>query len=307
MALSRPQAAPTCEFARWERRAEDGDREGVGWGKRQRRSALPSAEAPGSHHQVAATVGDAIVPRLVLTGRCMERGGVGQPDESLAAMVESLARRSLHADPAEIVTWAERRHAEGRTVETLYMDLLAPVAAQLRRWVGDDICTAAEATLALSCLHRVLHALAPAFYEDAAQPIATERALWAALPRAQADSDALFDCFEVALTAEFFRRAGWDVWADSFRSRAALTELVRKKRFALVGLVVREDADLEDVGRVVHAVRQASRNRDLGILLAGPAVQRHPERAVTVGADAAVSDARHAVKQAAELGITSVF
>ena len=268
---------------------------------------MPSAEAPVTHRQVAATVGDAIVPRLVLTGRCMERGGTDHPDEGAAAAVENLARRALHDEPAAIVAMVGGLHAEGWSVESLYMDLLAPAASRLRRWVGEDLCTTAEATLALSCLHRALHALAPAFYEEAARPMGRERALWTALPRAQPDGAALFDCFDVALTAEFFRRAGWDVWADSFRSRSALTAVVRDKRFALVGLIVRDGSDLEEVGRVVHAVRQASRNRDVGILLGGPAMQRQPDRAVTAGADAAVTDARHAVRQAAEFEIGSVF
>ena len=64
-----------------------------------------------------------------------------------------------------------RGHARrGASVETLYLDLLAPTARHLGDLWDADVCDFTEVTVGLGRLQQVLHELSPAFQSEIAQP-----------------------------------------------------------------------------------------------------------------------------------------
>lgn len=107
--------------------------------------------------------------------------------------------------------------------------------------------------------------------------------------------------FGLSMVAEFFRRAGWDVWSGPVASRQELVGMVRAAWFAVVGLSVSSERKLDEVATAIRAIRRASRNRSIGVMVGGPMFLEHPDWVARVGADATAVDGRQAIRQAHDL------
>jgi methylmalonyl-CoA mutase cobalamin-binding subunit len=104
------------------------------------------------------------------------------------------------------------------------------------------------------------------------------------------------------MVAEFFRRAGWDVWDEpAVPANANLVQLVRAERFDIVGLSLASEIHLDGLARGIRALRRASRQRSVGILVGGPLFVEHPDLVARVGADATAIDGGQAPVQAENL------
>jgi MerR family transcriptional regulator, light-induced transcriptional regulator len=75
--------------------------------------------------------------------------------------------------------------------------------------------------------------------------------------------------FGRVMVADFFRRAGWDVWTDAVPGSSELVSLVRQEWITIVGLSVGSETHLEGVASTIHALRRAARNRSPGLCRAG--------------------------------------
>jgi len=266
-----------------------------------RRAAAPAnAEPPHAeppHAPLARTLDGAVIPRLVLAGRvdralheAAPQGADDRADDSAGTLAELVLARD--ADAAR--HFVDQLHERGDSFERLYLDVVAPAARRLGDLWTDDRCHFTDVTLALSRLHHMLHLLGHDFYAEGPQPELPRRALLLPAPGEQ-------HSFGLAMVAEFFRRAGWDVWASATLERGDLLRLVGRERFDLVGLSSGCDARLDVLPTLVHAVRHRSRNPDLGVFVGGPPFLDHPELATAVGADGTALDGRQAVAQAEEL------
>jgi methanogenic corrinoid protein MtbC1 len=100
------------------------------------------------------------------------------------------------------------------------------------------------------------------------------------------------------MVAEFFLRAGWNVWTEPRSTGEALAGIVHDNWFAVVGLSVGCETALETLPEVIRDLRRASRNRTIGVMVGGPAFNARPELVRIVGADATASDGRQAALQA---------
>jgi methanogenic corrinoid protein MtbC1 len=107
--------------------------------------------------------------------------------------------------------------------------------------------------------------------------------------------------FGAVIVAEFFRRAGWDVWDDPGASKEEILRIVRSEWFSVVGLSVSCEQHLEGLGSVIRAIRRASRNPSIGVMVGGLPFIDRPERVALVGADATAADGRQATLQAQNL------
>lgn len=246
---------------------------------------------------LSRTVERAIIPRLVLAGQVGQ--STRQPSRSEGwcpseVDVEHLAGLVIAHEPAYVVSFVETLWNRGATLETLYLDLLAPTARRLGDMWCEDLCDFTQVTMGLWCLHQVLHAFSHAFQAEDRQPQNGWRILLAPAPGEQ-------HTFGLGMVAEFFRRDGWQVVAGMQATAAELADLVRRQWFSVVGLSVGGEVKLEPIGQCIRMVRDASRNPTLGVLLGGPLLLDRPELARLVGADATATDARHATRQAARL------
>lgn len=262
--------------------------------------ADPKHRADGHDQQLLRVIEAEVVPRLVLSRRAASGAApVGAAGDHVPAVpdpadVEELVRLAVAHDAVAASAYVEAVRSRGASVESLYLDLLAPAARRLGELWTADLCGFADVTVALGRLQQLLRELGPAFRGEAGQRGHGRRALLVPTPGDQ-------HTFGLVMVAEFFARAGWDVWSGPAASRAELVGLVRGSWFAVVGLSVGGECRLDGLAATIRAIRRASRNRSIGVLVGGPVFVERPELAVIVGADATAVDGRQAVLQAQDL------
>ncbi len=185
----------------------------------------------------------------------------------------------------------ESLRARGVALEVLYLDLLAPAARHLGELWEADLCDFTQVTLGLWRLQQVMHELSPAFQNEAAYTVQRRRVLLAPAPGSQ-------HTLGLFMVAEFFRRAGWEVSAEPASSVAELVAAVGADWFDVVGLSMGSELHVEGVSAAIGALRKASRNPALGVMVGGAVFVADPGLVAVVGADATAADAPQAVAQA---------
>ncbi len=239
-----------------------------------------------------------IIPRLVLArraGRETLRMPAADTATPKAVEVEELAGLVLTKDTAVARSFVEQMHERGTPVETLYLDLLAPTARRLGELWCEDSCDFTDVTVGLGRLQEVLHELSPLFRAEVEPHERGRRVLLVPVPGEQ-------HSFGLHMVAEFFRRTGWDVWSGAqISSGADLVQVVRSEWFAVVGLSLACETRIDALATGIRALRRASRNRAIGVLVGGPLFIEHPELVARVGADATAIDGGQAPMQAQNL------
>lgn len=260
--------------------------------------AQPSAQGKSARvGQLVSTLEGEVIPRLVLLRRARAYQGSGETGTSAQSGLECIdefARLLLANDVEVAYSYIDAIRSRGVLMEGIYLELLAPTARRLGEMWEQDLCGFADVTVALCRLHEVLRGLSPVFRSDADTVPLSRRILLAPVPGDQ-------HTFGLLMVADFFRREGWDVWAEPVESRVDLVELVQRQWFSVVGLSVGGDTGLVSISAIIHELRKASRNRSVGIMVGGPLFIKQPELAVQVGADATAIDGRHATVQAEQV------
>jgi hypothetical protein len=210
------------------------------------------------------------------------------------ADVAEMVALALAHDADGMAACADRILACGICLDKLLLKVLAPAAERV-----EALCNAhgedwIAAMLAEWHLKRLLRHLLAGFHGHAITPVSAPRALLTTLPGEH-------ERLEMLITAEFLRREGWQVNDDPAATRQALTRRVHDEWFSVIGLSIASEARFEAMARGIRAVRRASLNPALGVLVLGPSFTQHPEMVHLVGADAAALDAREAVLQARDL------
>ncbi len=235
------------------------------------------------------TVIDQVIPRLVLAGRA----ALAPAAAPLVAVsdVASLADAAVSPEEGAALAVVAGLRSRGVPMESVYLDLLAPAARHLGSLWDNDATDFSTVTLGLWRLHGVLREIGPAFWQAPPRRPQTSRALLCPVPGAQHN-------FGVMMVADFFRRAGWSVWCEPATTTAGLIELVRAEWFAVIGFSIGTELHIDELASCIRAVRRASRNRGLGVMVGGPLVNERPELVQLVGADATARDGWQAVLQA---------
>lgn len=247
-------------------------------------------------HWLQRTIETEIIPRLMLAHRA---NIFVHPDSATDAIdvleeedVESFAALVLRDDVDACTSFVGALRERGVPLDQVFLGLMAPVARRMGAMWEADECDFAQVTLALWRLQSLVLDLSPqmpAVWH--ARPEAPRRALLAAAPGSQ-------HTLGLLMVSEFFRRAGWDVWSDPSASEGDLVALMRSEWFDLVGLSVGMDGHVQPLRSVILALRRASRNPQLGVMVGGPIVLDRPQLIAQVGADFTASDARQAVERA---------
>lgn len=261
------------------------------------------AEAAGIpiESELTRTIEGEIIPRLMLVHRVDPAGAPEEERPALSASeVAEFARLVMSPNVGDAVSYIEGLRGQGLSLETLFLDLLAPTARLLEDMWQADLCDSTDVTVGLCHLQQLLREYSPAFETEVEHPAHGRRVLWAQLPGAPCTFE-LKNAFGVRIAEEFFRRAGWEVWGGNPASMNELVAMVRREWFDLVGLTVCADTPLEQVASVIGAIRRASCNRALGVMVGGAMFVDHPEWVTQVGADAIAVDGRQAILQAQSL------
>ena len=237
-----------------------------------------------------------IIPRLMLAHRA--------PEECLSAATATDSRVSpddvrafakLVLAPDENVAHAciEAMRVRGISVETIYLDLLAPVARYLGEQWELDLCDFTEVTVGLGRLQQVLRELSPAFGQSNHHPSGRSVLL---LPGPGEQHT-----FGLVMVAEFFRRAGWDVGGGPWEAGADPVMMVQREWFDVVGFSLGNETQVDELAACIKKVRAAALNKSICVIVGGPIFIERPEFVAYVNADAAATDGGQAPELAAKL------
>jgi methanogenic corrinoid protein MtbC1 len=253
--------------------------------------AIPQPSLQERLARIVRTIEADIIPRLVRAHRPppAEAAAVApsSPPPLDAALVAPFVQAVLADNEGAWQQTIERLSAQGVTIEAIYLDLLTPAARELGRMWEDDDVLFSDVTVGVGRLQRLMRRLSPAFGREVDHPSDGRRALLLPAPGEQ-------HTFGLAMVAEFFRRGGWDVICDLDGKASDPVSLVRGEWFDVVGISAGVDARVDWLKAGITAVRHASRNRAVGVMVGGPIFVADPARAAAVGADATASDGRQA-------------
>lgn len=254
-----------------------------------RRADEASAQADISNRIAAITVAieHGVLPRLAAA----HRGAADQPRGPHPALGKLMAEL-LSDDPAAALARIEALRDSGQDAPDLLLDLVTPAARRLgEMWTADE-CSFVDVTVGLWRLQQALGALGLPLHEMAFAP--QRRVLLAAAPGEQ-------HTLGLLMVAEFFRRAAWEVESVLGGGAAPLLARVAAEPFAVVGLAAGSSLRLGAVATLVRSLRHASANKQVVILLGGPAFLGRAELARELGADATAADGPTAVQRAESL------
>ena len=237
--------------------------------------------------RLARAIETDVIPRLVQAhrpGAANPQPGSAQP---LQADVDSFLKQIVLGHEADTMALIEGLRERGVSVESLYIDLFGPIARRLGEMWDDDACDFSTVTVALGRLQRLLRELSPAFGTEIEHPANGRRALFVQ-PRDEQHS------FGLSMVAEFFRRDGWDVIGGVGGAVASPVAMVRDEWVDIIGFSIGSDARLPWLQETIAAVRAASRNPALAVLVGGPPFVAQPEVALKLGADGTARNGKEA-------------
>lgn len=238
-----------------------------------------------------------IIPRLMLAHRapreCLTLPEVAN-DQVCQDDIEAFAKLVLLPDEDLALPCVAAMRARGISVETIYIDLLAPVARYLGTLWDQDLCDFTEVTMGLGRLHRVLRDLSPAFSRSSDCAANGRRVLLLPAPGEQ-------HTLGLVMVAEFFRRAGWDVAGGPWEAGGDPSVMVQREWFDVVGFSMANHLNMEDLRDCIGKVRRSALNPNVGIMVGGPAFASNPEYVELVNADASVNDGSKAPEFAEKL------
>jgi len=237
--------------------------------------------------RLARTIEADVIPRLVQA----HRSGAANPQPGSAAPqqtdIDKFLQQIVLGSEPETLALIEDLRERGVSVESLYIDLFGPVARRLGEMWDDDACDFSTVTVALGRLQRLLRELSPAFGTEIEHPANGRRALFVQ-PRDEQHS------FGLSMVAEFFRRDGWDVIGGVGGAVASPVTMVRNEWVDVIGFSIGSDMRLPWLQETIAAVRAASRNTSLGVLVGGPPFVAQPELALQLGADGTARNGKEA-------------
>jgi methanogenic corrinoid protein MtbC1 len=252
------------------------------------------SESQLNRERLVRTIEGEIVPRLVLMRRVAgARDVVASPQTRFpdSSDVKELVRLLMAHDVSVASAYVETVRQRGATLERVCLDLLAPAARHFGMLWEQDECDFMQVTVGLCRLHQLLRELSPEFGAADAERKGNRRILLAPCPGDQ-------HTFGISLVAQFLTKADWDVWHEFPTSVAEIVEIVRQNWFAVIGLSVGTEAQLDQLASTISSIRRESRNREIGVLVGGPILVDKPELARMVGADATAEDGPQAVLRA---------
>ena len=248
------------------------------------------------HTLLERTIEGEIIPRLMLAHR-----GRGDSDQA-TAMRRRLDERTvghfthlvLEEDDPTCMAYLADLRSEGVSLESLFLDLISPAARRLGRMWEEDTAGFAEVTIALCRLHRLFRSLCSEFQPETDVAGDRPRMLLLPVPGEQ-------HLLGVLMVQEFFRRAGWNADVGPHDTLPEVVRHVRDNWFTIVGLSASCEPLLDRCTLAIRAIRLASCNPGLFVMVGGAAFIGHPERVARVGADAMAQDGREAVECADRL------
>lgn len=236
-----------------------------------------------------------IIPRLLMAHSSGEerkrsrRFRTITPDDA-----SRFALLPLRLEAASLLTEVDAFIAEGASVETICLDLLAPAARKLGEMWDNDECDFLDVTMGLWQLQEVMREIAARSPVEHGGLVTPRSALFTPMPGDHHN-------FGTLMIEEVFARSGWNSEALVKPERRELLDRLSRQPFDLVGLTLARDCPSAALGNLIKAMRNVSANPHIIVLVGGRMINENPEIAMEVGADGTGSDALAALELANDL------
>jgi methanogenic corrinoid protein MtbC1 len=239
---------------------------------------------------LAQAIQHEIIPRLMLAHRTPVE--CSAPYDNIAeaispADVSDFAHVLLKGSEANALQWIEDLRHKGSSIETIYLDLLAPVARHLGDMWNEDLCDFTDVTIGLGQLHKILHILHD---KHDRQQYPLPNGLSVLLMPAPGEQHTL----GLTMVSDFFQRAGWEVAGGPYAASDDPVVLVKKRAYDAVGFSLATSMGLNRLKECITAVRASAAPSTVCIIVGGPYFSAHPDQVTHVGADLLVQDASSA-------------
>jgi methanogenic corrinoid protein MtbC1 len=250
-----------------------------------------------------------IIPRLLATYRARAAAtgtmaaakalipakSVPRPSYS-ATDAASLALGVIGPRPEEAVAAViARLVAEGEAAALQCLELIADTARHLGVLWTEDRAGFEEVTIGMFHLQRMAHEIAPMTRRVVLPPSAPRRSLLLLTLDGEQHSLAK------TLLANCFDSAGWQVSTVQVSSSDDVGSLVSIIDYDVVGFSMASDVLLSRADHCIKAVRAASHNKDVIIMVGGALILATPSLVETLGADGTAASAAEATVRAEEL------
>jgi MerR family transcriptional regulator, light-induced transcriptional regulator len=252
-------------------------------------SQVPGAEIRGQplnpNDPLASVIALDIIPRLLMGHRIDERGkGAPRPkntftDADRAEFLENVLK--LPCD--KLVPILHDMLSRGHELDTVLLDLMAPVAKTLGEMWERDVVTFVDVTIGVQRMQQVLREVC----HPASMTNASSNAPQALLLPAPGETHS----FGLVIVCELFRKRGWYVDGGMPTTAKALTQMVRSQSYAIVGFSLSNPVLLDDLTKAIAGVRKASAYKQVSVIVGGSAFEGKTGLAARIGADAAFADA----------------
>ncbi len=204
------------------------------------------------------------------------------------ADVEEFTQLSLTGEAHVLLDFVDNCLATGSSVETIYVDLLAPAARRLGEYWEDDSEDFVGVTMGLWRIQEILRELTLRIPPKSRPGHGQRSALFSAVPGEQ-------HSFGTLMVSECFQRAGWDTDALIEPTQSELNGKLAKRHYDLVGLTVSRDCTTGSLCSLITTIKAVSYNPNIRILMGGRVINEQPYLVAECGADATAADAPSAV------------
>ena len=249
-----------------------------------------------------------IIPRLLATYRA-RAAAAGKPTPKAVAAAPAPAQKShsatdaaslalgvIGAKPEDAVAAVlARLIAEGEAAEARCLELIADAARHLGVLWVEDRAGFEEVTIGMFHLQRMAHDIAPMTRRVALPQGATRKTLLLLTLNGEQHSLAK------TLLANCFDSAGWQVSTVQVSSTDDVASLVSTVDYDVVGFSMATDVQISRADHCIKAVRQASHNRNVIIMVGGAMILATPSLVETLGADGTAATAAEATTRAEQL------
>lgn len=228
-----------------------------------------------------------IIPRLLIANGWQAESAPTAALDVEADDIYDFAQMMISLDLARAHLVIAGAREQGVSMENIMLKLFAPTANRLGVMWEDDDCTFTDVTVGLCALQSLVRSLSSG--DIAAEQVRHDgRVMIAAAPHEQ-------HTFGVLMLETFFRRAGWDVVGMPLSSRDEVLAAVSRREFSIVGFSAAREDMLPDLKLLISAVRSASLNSDVSVMVGGRAFLGQPSRVKQVGADLTAATADEAL------------
>jgi len=249
-----------------------------------------------------------IIPRLLANYRARARAA-GEPPAKATSRAKAIQRPSYSATDAAslalgvigprpeeaVAAVIARLIAEGEAAETKCLELIADAARHLGVLWTEDRAGFEEVTIGMFHLQKMAHDIAPMTRRVALPPGAARKTLLLLCLDGEQHSLAktlLTNCFDCA---------GWQVTSMQVSGTDDVGSLVSTVDYDVVGFSMATDVQVGRADHAIKAVRAASHNRNVIIMVGGALILATPSLVETLGADGTAASAAEATVRAEEL------